>query len=56
MILKLLSFYKFVPMTENNSISVLRFAETFGVMYKMPDLLGVIKKITSVLMKAETVD
>ena len=29
LVLKLLSFYKFVPMTENNSIGILKFVKNF---------------------------
>lgn len=54
LVLKLLSFYKFIPMTESNSIGVLKFVEKFGPVYKMPDILATIKKITAILMKSET--
>lgn len=54
--LKLLSFYKFIPMTENNSIGVLKFVEAFGPFYQMPDLLANVKKITSILIKSTSFD
>lgn len=52
LVFKLLSFYKFIPMTENNSIGILKFVENFGPSYKMPDFLNVVKKITSILIRS----
>lgn len=56
LLFKLLSLYKFIPMTENNSIGILKFVEAFDEFYKMPDLLATVKKITSILIKFETFD
>lgn len=43
-------------MTENTSIGILKFVEAFDEFYKMPDLLATVKKITSILIKFESLD
>lgn len=55
LVFKLLSFYKYIPMTESNSISLLKFVEEFKNRFG-PDLMENVKKITHVLMKSETVE
>ncbi len=55
LVFKLLSFYKYIPMTESNSISLLKFVEEFKNRFG-PDLMENVKKITNVLMKSETVE
>lgn len=52
LVLKLLSFYKFVPMTENNSIGILKFVKNFEEIYNDIDLLSTAKKITVIFMKS----
>ncbi len=52
LVLKLLSFYKFVPMTENNSIGILKFVKNFEEIYNNIDLLSTAKKITVIFMKS----
>lgn len=53
LVFKLLLFYKYIPMTEANSIAILKFVEEFKNRFG-PELLDNAKKITNLLMKSET--